>query len=657
VGDPRVRTVVARTGLIDRDRLESVLALLDRVRYPTDLSVTHRGDALAVAVFPAHLDRGGSYESRIWRVPLGDGVPEQLTAGPRTDAIPAWSPVDDRLAFASERPVAGRMSPFLWEQGREPTPLGDVHGSVQGLAWSADGTFIFALAVDEGGFGAATDGAIRLRWSDVPDPAVFRPDEGWRRLLRIDVETGKTEEVGPPGVSVWEFDLVDASTAVALVSDDPSESGWYRARLALLDLERRTLRDLWIPDRQVQGPAVDPTGRRVAVLEGWSSDRGLVAGDIRMFDLESGERQEFESGLSDLSSIGWLDADRLWFAGWEGFGSRIGVVDAAGEVEWVATDDAIVGPNSFHARITPIPSGGFVAIRESLRQPPEVVQRGDGPDATWAPLTSFNDDVREDLRWYPEVRELEWQGAGGLPIRGLLLLPGGEPPFRTIVMIHGGPTWAWKHGFDPGYSLPLAAAGFAVFLPNYRGSTGRGQSFTRLNVGDPAGDEFEDILLGVDHCVSLGVTMPDAVGVTGASYGGYLTGWAVCSTDRFAAGVMVSGIVDHLSTHLTCNHAFSEFIFEGDHRDPEKLRLFMERSPITHAANAKTPTLILHGSEDQCTPLGQAEELYQALVVNGTPTELVVYPREGHGFREREHAADAQRRTVAWFERHLEGRE
>lgn len=643
--------------MVDRERLESVLALLDRVRYPVDLSFTHRGDALAVAVFPAHLERGASYESRIWRVPLDGDTPEQLTAGPRTDSLPTWSPIDDRLAFAAERPIVGRMSPFLLEPGGEPTPLGDVNGSVQGLAWSADGTSVFAVAVDEGGFGAATDGAIRLRWSDAPDPTVFRPDTGWRRLLRIDVESGKTEEVGPDGVSVWEFDLVDASTAVALVSDDPSESGWYRARLALLDLERRTFRDVWIPDRQVQGPAVDPTGRLVAVLEGWSSDRGLVAGDIRMFDLATGERQPFDSELSDLSSIGWLDAERLWFAGWKGFGSRFGVVGATGDVKWASTDDAIVGPNSFHASVAPIPGGGFVAIRESLRHPPEVMRRDDGPDSTWTPLTSFNDDVRGDLRWYPEVRELEWQGAGGLPIHGLLMLPDGDPPFRTVVMIHGGPTWAWKHGFDPGYSLPLAAGGFAVFLPNYRGSTGRGQAFTRLNVGDPAGDEFEDILLGIEHCVSLGVTMPDAVGVTGGSYGGYLTGWAVCTTDRFAAGVMVSGIVDHLSTHLTCNHAFSEFIFEGDHRDPEKLRLFMERSPITHVANAKTPTLILHGSEDQCTPLGQAEELYQALVLNGTPTELVVYPREGHGFREREHAADAQRRTVAWFERHLEGRE
>jgi dipeptidyl aminopeptidase/acylaminoacyl peptidase len=642
--------------MIDRDRFERTLAVLDRVRSLADVSLHRGGDALAVAVFPAHFDAGATYESRVWRVAL-DGGAEQLTFGPGTDTMPRWSPVDDRLAFASSRPLQGRMSLFVLRPGEEPALLGDVEGSVQDAAWTPDGRALVVLAVDEGGFGAATDGAVRLRWSErPPDPQVLRPDMGWRRVLRVDAGGGETAEVGPPGVSVWELDLVDPSTAVGLVSDDPSESGWYRARLALLDLRARTLRDLWVPEHQVQGPVVDPTGTRVAVLEGWSSDRGLVAGDIRLFDLASGRRLPFDAELSDVSSIGWLDEHTLWFAGWHGFGSRFGTVDLDGAVRWAVDDDAILGPTSFHARVLPV-GGGFVAIRESLREPPELVHRSDGTEGAWRPLTTFNAEVRDEVGWYPEVRKLEWQGAGGLAINGLLLLPEGDPPFPTVVMIHGGPTWAWKYGFDPGYSLPLAAAGFAVLLPNYRGSTGRGQAFTRLNVGDPAGAEFDDILLGVDHVLSLGIAEPDRIGVTGASYGGYLTGWAVCASDRFAAGVMVSGIVDMLSCHLTCNHAFSEFIFGGDHRDPASLELFLERSPITHAGKATTPTLVLHGPEDECTPLGQAEELYQALVLNGVPTELVVYPREGHGFREREHAADAERRTVEWFARFLgEGR-
>lgn len=642
--------------MADSQRVNQTLRTLDRVRRVVDVSVSHDGGTLALAVYPAHRQAGSSFESRVWRVPL-TGDASQLTFGPGSDAMPRWSPNDQRLAFASDRLLRGRMSLFLLLPGGRPAPLGEISGSVEQAAWEPDGGSLLVLAVDEGGFGAATDGAVRLSWSDPPpDPFVDRGDQGWRRLLRVEADTGATSDVGPDGVTVWEFDVVDDRTVVALVSNDPSESGWYEARLVMIDLESRKLDDLWTPERQTQGPAVDPSGRRVAVIEGWSSDRGLVAGDIRILDFEKGDNTLLSPSLSDVSSVGWIDSETMWFAGWNEMGSRFGVIGVDGDIQWDSKEDAVVGPSSFHARIHPLPAGvGYVAVREAPREPGEVYLRPDGAEGAWRRITSFNDGVAEQLPLYPEVREVEWRGSGGMPIRGLVLVPEGEPPYPTVVAIHGGPTWAWKYGFDPGYALPLVAAGFCVFLANYRGSTGRGQEFTRLNVGDPAGAEFEDILLGVDHCISLGLAARDRLGVTGGSYGGYLTAWAVCTTDRFQAAVMVSGIVDMLSCHLTCNHAFSQYMFRGDHREPASLRLFMERSPVTYAAAASTPTLIIHGSEDQCTPVGQARELHKALLLNDVATELVVYPREGHGLRESEHAADAQRRTVAWFERYLEG--
>ncbi len=644
--------------MIDLARAERVAALLGRLRHPVDLSFHRGGRRVAVAVSPALREAGAPSESRIWDVPLDGGEPMLLTGGPGTEALPRWSPTDDRLAFAASRPVPGRMDPFVLEPGSEPRRIGGIEGSVQDLRWLPDGRGLLILAVEEGGFGAATEGAVRLRWTEPPaDPEVFRPEQGRRRLFLADPGTGEVREVGPEGWSVWEFDLVDARHAVAVASEDPSESGWYHACLVLCDLGERTAQVLHRPEQQIQGPAVDPTGRRAAFLEGWSSDRGLLAGDLRVLDLGRGELLPTAGARSDLSWVAWRDDGSLWFAGWEGFGSAFGVIGADGEVRWVARDPGIVGPSSFHARLGPSPDGRrLVAVREALRAPTEVVARAAEPEGEWSPLTAFNRRVAEALEAYPEVRELEWPGAGGLGIQGLLLVPDrGEPPYPTVVVIHGGPTWAWKRAFDPGGALPLWAAGFAVFLPNYRGSTGRGQTFTRLNLRDPAGAEFEDILLGVDHLVGLGLADPGRLGVTGGSYGGYLTAWAAVTTDRFRAAVMVSGITDMLSCHLTCNHAFSEVMFGGDQRDPAALRLFHERSPITHVARARTPTLILHGAEDRCTPLGQAEELYKALVLNGVETELVVYPREGHGFREREHALDAERRTAAWFARHLAG--
>jgi dipeptidyl aminopeptidase/acylaminoacyl peptidase len=628
--------------------VERVLSAFDAVQGIGDLSIHRDGETLALQVSPAHREPETSFASRIWRV-TSAGEIAQLTFGPGADVMPRWSPTSDLLAFASDRDRRGRMSPFVVDPGEEPRPLGSIDGSVQQVTWAADGSALLALAVDEGGFGAATDGAVRLVWSDPrPDPLVLRPLQGWRRLFRIDLESGATTEIGPEGVNVWEFDVVDDSTVVGIVSDDPSENGWYRSRLAMLDLERRDLQELWTPERQIQGPAADASGKKVAVIEGWSSDRGLVAGDIRVIDVDTGQATHLD--ISDVTSLGWIDTTTLWFAGWHETGSRFGEVGDDGSLLWETTEEAVIGTSSFNASLQPV-ADGQIAVRETVDSPPEV---GVYSEHQWKALTSFNDLALGETLVHPEVRTLEWEGPDGLPIRGLVLIPEGDPPFPMVVVIHGGPTYAWKHSLDPGFSLYLVAAGYCVFLPNYRGSTGRGQSFTRLNVGDPAGAEFEDILSGVDHCISLGLATPERLGVTGGSYGGYLTAWAACTTDRFRAAVMVSGIVNMLSCHLTCNHAFSEHMFGGDHRDPEALDLFRERSPISYVASATTPTLILHGTEDECTPIGQAQELYKALVLSGVPTELVAYPREGHGFQEREHALDAQRRTVAWFERFLE---
>ena len=143
------------------------------------------------------------------------------------------------------------------------------------------------------------------------------------------------------------------------------------------------------------------------------------------------------------------------------------------------------------------------------------------------------------------------------------------------------------------------------------------------------------------------------IGVTGASYGGYLTAWAVATSHRFGAAIMVSGIANHWSSHYSCNHAFSEHIMGGPMTEHRLRQLAIDRSPMMRLDRPSTPTLIIHGKEDRCTPLGQAQEFYAGLVERGVESELVVYPREGHGLREDAHRHDYWRRAVAWFDRHL----
>ena len=636
------------------DKLTEALDRLEALRLPSDISFDHKGGALAATVRPASRERGQSYQSRIWLFGL-DGTAKQLSDGPNGDRLPRYSPVDDRLAFISDRSVKGKADLFILDGGTLK-PRGTVPGTIEDICWTSDGAAIVVLAADRGLDCAATNGAKRLTWGDEEDPAVNRPTMALRRLFKIDAKSGATIEIGPAELSIWEFHLLGDGDAVALLSEDSSERGWYHSRIARLDFAARTATTLHCSDWQLMSPSPSPSARRVAFLEGWSSDRGLVASQLRILDLASGSVTAIAAEeASDVTSFGWRDEDSLWFASWSKLGTTYGVLCADGKVAWSRYEDATIGPNSFLAQISPTPDKtGFAAVRDMVHAPSEIVFKA-STEEEWKPLTRLNTSVAENFHNYPEVRQLRWYGADGLELDGLVLLPpkwtSGNLPM--IVNIHGGPSWTTKYAFDPGQALPLAAAGYVVFLPNYRGNTGWGQDFAKLNIGDPCGAEFQDVLLGIDMCIAEGFADSERLGVTGASYGGYMTAWAVAATDRFKAAVMVSGIADQISSHYSSNHDFHAFINGGPLGDPRYRQIALERSPLMRLDKPTTPTLILHGDDDRCTPLGQAQGFYAALVERGATAEIVAYPREGHGFQEGGHRRDAALRTVAWFDRHL----
>jgi dipeptidyl aminopeptidase/acylaminoacyl peptidase len=166
------------------------------------------------------------------------------------------------------------------------------------------------------------------------------------------------------------------------------------------------------------------------------------------------------------------------------------------------------------------------------------------------------------------------------------------------------------------------------------------------------GGDLQDILTGVDALVADGIVDTDRVAITGGSYGGFMSSWAITQTDRFAAAMPFAVVTDWTSFHYTTNIGHFDALFlQGEPTDPDGP--YPKWSPVFHAQNARTPTLIIHGEDDLCTPLPQATEFYNALVEAGCEVELVIYPREGHGWSEREHQIDAWNRVQAWLETHV----
>jgi dipeptidyl aminopeptidase/acylaminoacyl peptidase len=221
-----------------------------------------------------------------------------------------------------------------------------------------------------------------------------------------------------------------------------------------------------------------------------------------------------------------------------------------------------------------------------------------------------------------------------------------------VVNVHGGPVWAYMNRWPRASVHPLAARGYAVLLPNPRGSAGRGRDFASKVVGDMGGNDARDVLAGIDALVERGIADPERIGVTGGSYGGFMSCWLPTLDTRFAASVAISPVTDWYSQHFNSNIGRwdGEFLAgdPGDAGGP-----YRDRSPVMFADRVRTPTLLTAGLNDRCTPPGQAIEFFRALRWNGVETELVLYPEEGHGVRKFPTVIDLCTRMVAWFERFM----
>jgi dipeptidyl aminopeptidase/acylaminoacyl peptidase len=597
------------------------------------VAVSADGKRLAYVVSPVYREKGQGFDARLWV----DDAP--ATEPGASDGLPAFAP-DGTLAYASDRGHAGRMSLWIHEHGE----LGNIPGSVEDIRWSPDGQSLLVLAADLGSdrAGAQTATKIQEAGAESQDPKVFRPAQHWRRLFLVDAESGTTREVSPEGVNVFEFDWAGGN-AVAVCTDDPSESAWYDAWIGVLDLDARTAERVHTAEWQLQSPRISPGGT-IAWIEGFASDRACVTGTVNV--LGSGPI----AGELDVTWIEFADDETLWCAGWKRSGTFAGRLNVDGSFDELCAGDFLVGLR-FAPQLAPSGDGRrVVAIYESIAEAPEIVDLTTGePHA----LTSLNSDLAPQLST-GDWRSYIWTSSDGLEIEGLLGVPTGHDngALPTLVLIHGGPTATWGWNFP---SLIAAAAvqdGYAVFLPNPRGSTGRGQEFARANLGDMGGGDLQDILTGIDALVRDGVTDDARVAITGGSYGGFMSSWAITQTDRFAASIPVAVVTDWTSFHYTTNIGqFDALFLQGDPDDPNGP--YPKWSPVFHARGVKTPTLILHGEDDLCTPLPQATEFYNALVEAGCEVELVVYPREGHGMTERDHQLDVWNRTRDWMAKHF----
>jgi dipeptidyl aminopeptidase/acylaminoacyl peptidase len=276
-------------------------------------------------------------------------------------------------------------------------------------------------------------------------------------------------------------------------------------------------------------------------------------------------------------------------------------------------------------------------------------------------LTDHNPWLKDKRLAKQEI--VTYTARDGQTVEGVLIRPIDEEPGKRYplqLFVHGGPESHVSNGWVSYYSYPgqvAAAKGYAVFHPNYRGSTGRGIAFAKDHQADYGGKEFNDLLDGVDHLVKSGLVDRSKVGITGGSYGGFASAWcATKHSDHFAASVMFVGISNQISKSGTTDIADEMFHVHARKRIWDDWEFFLKRSPIYYVENAKTPILILHGKEDTRVHPSQSMELYRNLKILGkTPVRLVLYPGEGHGNRNAAARYDYSLRLNRWMDHYLKG--
>jgi dipeptidyl aminopeptidase/acylaminoacyl peptidase len=385
-------------------------------------------------------------------------------------------------------------------------------------------------------------------------------------------------------------------------------------------------------------------------------------GRLLVADVETGSLKDVLPKLEGhIGAIAWQDNDTVMFVSDEGLRTAFGKVDIDGSNKKiiVAPEDGPVMTSLTLSKDGM--SGAFVASTPQF--PGEVFAMKHG-ETSLRRVTDSNPWLKN--MEFARQEGVTFKARDGQTIQGVLIHPleeqkGQAYPF--ILCVHGGPEAHESNGWLTNYSRPgqvATANGYAVFYPNYRGSTGRGVAFSKLGQGDEAGKEFDDLVDAVDYFVGTGLADKSKVGITGGSYGGYASAWgATAQSEHFAASVMFVGISDTLSKKGTTDIPNEDFLVHTLAKpwdDEGKWKFFLERSPIYHAKKSHTPILILAGKADTRVHPSQSMELYRHLkTLNQAPVRLVFYPGEQHGNRKAAARLDYNIRMMQWFDHYLKG--
>ena len=605
----------------------------------------------------------------------GSARPFAMSEG--TDTDPRWSPDGQSIAFLSDRrnplgdsaastfhfQLAGvddrpdlkdtemhaddpKMQLWLLSlHGGEAVPLTYIFGGIKTFRWSRDGKSIAFLRTDQ------DSKAERERKKDKNDEIEADKNYKYDRLWIYDVALRQARLVSRTDINIDAFDWSpDGQSIVVRASPTPRIDDYWRvSKVAVLSAQTGQITRTIEERSGYASPKWSPDGRRIACSR--MRDKGITDEHV-IFDLDAGKETLVESKFQGtIDEVEWMPD-----------GSAV----LAQSIKSAHTEMLKVDARNADFSIMPMVKtpAGEISVSADGRRIAYLAQTSIQPDEVWVYgdakaicVTDTNPQVRG---WkLGTQREVSWRNSrDGHVIYGVVDLPPGYAEgtrYKTIVHVHGGPEEAWTlgwHGNWYNYAALLSSQGYVVLLPDPRGSQGQGPAFAEANYQDWGGNDFQDILDGVDSLVKQGIADPDRLAIGGWSFGGFMTSWALTHTDRFKAGMVGAAVTDlySMATTTDISPSFEQSYF-GELQASRQV--YDQHSPARFIAQCHTPVLVLHGEADQRVPISQGEEFYNGLRFLGRDVQMVRYPREPHIFTEREHQIDSLSRILKWYDTHL----
>jgi dipeptidyl aminopeptidase/acylaminoacyl peptidase len=602
----------------------------------------------------------------------------------------AWSPNSAALVFLSDCADSdGQMDLYLTRlDGAPPRLLTDLHGYVHDPAFSPDGTKVAFLYVE-----GATRPAGALAAMDAPSGVIGEDDVEIQRVAfsAADAATPALPTFATPAnLHVYEFDWSPDSKSLAYIAaDPPGENNWWVAKLytqpIAVGAPTAILSPADVPGPlhglQIAIPRWSPDGKTIAFIGGLMSDQGVTGGDVWIVSSTGGEPHDLTPGRP--ASATWIAWYNKWFL-------NVGeIADGNSQLVLINLANISRGEAGVGTPLFSIPgslgAGGsepnfsttadrsvFVFAASSFERPPEIYSvrttilsaSSSSARTAFSALSGFtgitqlshlNDGVQP--AWGKSV-SLTWTN-DNFHIQSWLLLPAHYDPakkYPLLVEVHGGPATAvlsrWGGSADGFSAIAFSALDYFVLMPNPRGSYGQGEAFTQANRKDFGYGDLRDILAGVDAVLTKYPVDPNRIAIAGWSYGGFMTMFAVTQTHRFRAALAGAGISDWLSYYgeNSIDQWMIPYFGASVYDDPA---VYARSSPITFIKQARTPTLSVVGDRDGECPAPQSFEFWHALRDLHVPSQLVVYPNEGHGFADPAHRRDVLQRAVDWFARYM----